>query len=44
MTDLDWFEILFWPVAGLIVGCAWAYSETEREKFLRGDYDKEKKQ
>lgn len=40
---MTWLEILFWPTMGIIVGCAWVYSETEREKFLRGDYDKENK-
>lgn len=34
---MTWLQILFWPVAGIVVGFAWVYSEIQREKFLNED-------
>ena len=39
-TGNIWLDALCCALAGIAFGAIWVYSEIEREKFLRGDYDK----
>jgi len=42
-TGNIWLDALICALAGICFGALFVYSEVEREKFLRGDYDKVKK-